>query len=258
MRPPLPEMETTSALPAEVDVVVMGRDGGRVFRVLPRERRERKRQWHSAAALPGRGRRESRMKTDCTLDRLDLRILIELQTRGRITNVELADAVGLSASPCLARVKRLEKAGFIAGYGALLRIGKLGDFQIVFAKVTLAGHRRELFARFVDAIRGVDEVMECHQATGDYDYLLKLVTRDIRHYQSVMEDLLERDIGIEKYFSYVVIKSPIAKTHCHLGTLFAAGGGVPRGDDGRRELERAIESQQGMPCNTSNSSESAF
>ena len=66
------------------------------------------------------------MKADSTLDRLDLRILGELQKRGRITNVELSDAVGLSASPCLTRVKRLEKAGFIAGYGALLGIEKLG------------------------------------------------------------------------------------------------------------------------------------
>ncbi|AXF06150.1 Lrp/AsnC family transcriptional regulator [Paraburkholderia hospita] len=163
------------------------------------------------------------MKTDCTLDRLDLRILTELQKRGRITNVELADAVGLSASPCLTRVKRLEKAGFITGYGALLRIEKLGDFQIVFTKITLADHRREDFVRFVDAVRGVDEIMECHHATGGYDYLLKFVTRNLSHYQSVMEGLLERDIGIETYFSYVIIKSPIARTHYPLETLFAAG-----------------------------------
>ncbi len=162
------------------------------------------------------------MRTDCTLDRMDLRILTELQKRGRITNVELADAVGLSASPCLTRVKRLEKAGFIAGYGARLRIEKLGDFQMVFTKVTLADHRREDLARFVDAIRGVDEIMECHHATGGYDYLLKLVTRNVTHYQSVMEGLLERDIGIEKYFSYIIIKSPIVKTHYHLETLLAA------------------------------------
>ena len=74
------------------------------------------------------------MKIDRTLDRLDLRILTELQKRGRISNVELADAVGLSASPCLTRVKRLEKAGFIAGYGARVRIEKLGDFQVVLPK----------------------------------------------------------------------------------------------------------------------------
>jgi len=162
------------------------------------------------------------MRTDCTLDRMDLRILAELQRRGRMTNVELADAIGLSASPCLARVKRLEKTGFIEGYGALLRMEKLGDFQIVFTKVTLADHRREDFVRFLDAIRGVDEIMECHHATGGYDYLLKVVARNVTHYQSVMEGLLERDIGIEKYFSYIIIKSPIVKTHYHLESLLAA------------------------------------
>lgn len=167
------------------------------------------------------------MKTDRTPDRLDLRILSELQKRGRITNVELADAVGLSASPCLRRVKRLEKAGFIAGYGATVCIEKLGDFQIVFAKITLADHRREDFVRFVDVIRGVDEIMECHHATGGYDYLLKFATRNVSHYQSVMEGLLERGIGIEKYFSYVIIKSPMVKMHYRLEPLFAADGGLP-------------------------------
>lgn len=162
------------------------------------------------------------MNTDCTLDRLDLRILTELQRCGRMTNVELADAVGLSASPCLTRVKRLERAGFIAGYGAIIKIEKLGDFQIVFAKITLADHRREDFVRFIDAIRGIDEIMECHHATGGYDFLLKFVTRDIGHYHSVIEALLERDIGIEKYFSYVIVESPIVKRRYLLDALFTA------------------------------------
>jgi Transcriptional regulators len=152
-----------------------------------------------------------------------LRILTELQKRGRITNVELAEAVGLSASPCLTRVRRLEKAGFITGYGALVAIEKLGDFQVVLTKITLADHRREGFVRFIEAIRGVDEIMECHHATGGYDYLLKFVTRNVSHYQSVMEGLLERNIGIEKYFSYVIINSPIAKTDYPLEILLAAG-----------------------------------
>ena len=162
------------------------------------------------------------MKTDCTLDRLDLRILTELQMRGRMSNVELSDAVGLSPSPCLTRVKRLETAGFIAGYGAMLKIEKLGDVQIVFAKITLADHRREDFARFIDAIRGIDEIMECHHATGGYDYLLKFVTRDLAHYHSLIEGLLERDIGIQTYFSYVIVESPIVKRRYRLEALFAA------------------------------------
>jgi DNA-binding Lrp family transcriptional regulator len=134
------------------------------------------------------------MSSDCKLDRIDLRILSQLQKKGRITNVELADAVGLSPSPCLIRVKRLEKAGYIIGYGAQIQLEKLGD---------------------------VHEIVECHLASGGYDYLLKFVTRSVSHYQSIVEGLLERNIGIEKYFSYVIIKSPFVKSHYPLETLFS-------------------------------------
>jgi DNA-binding Lrp family transcriptional regulator len=154
------------------------------------------------------------------LDRIDLRILSQLQRKGRITNVELADAVGLSPSPCLIRVKRLEKAGYIAGYGAHLELSKLGDIQLVFTEITLQDHRREDFVKFEAAIRNVDEIAECHLVSGGYDYLLKFVTRSVVHYQTVMEGLLERNIGIEKYFSYVVIKTPFVKNHFAIEKLF--------------------------------------
>ena len=161
------------------------------------------------------------MSNDCKLDRIDLRILSQLQKRGRITNVELADAVGLSPSPCLIRVKRLEKAGYIVGYGAQIQLEKLGDVQVGFTEVTLADHRREDFIKFEKAIREVDEVVECHLASGGYDYLLKFVARSVSHYQSIVEGLLERDIGIEKYFSYVIIKTSFIKTHYPLESLFS-------------------------------------
>lgn len=160
------------------------------------------------------------MNGNTKLDRIDLRILSQLQKQGRITNVELADAVGLSPSPCLVRFKRLEKAGYIAGYGARIQLQKLGDVQIVFTEVTLADHRREDFAKFEAAIRPVDEIVECHFASGGYDYLLKFVTRSVGHYQSVIEDLLERDIGIEKYFSYIIIKTTFVKSEYPLESLF--------------------------------------
>ncbi|QCP52533.1 winged helix-turn-helix transcriptional regulator [Trinickia violacea] len=161
------------------------------------------------------------MSTDCKLDRIDLRILSQLQKRGRITNIELADAVGLSASPCLIRVKRLERAGYIVGYGAQIQFEKLGDLQLVFTEVTLADHRRDDFVNFVNAIKDVDEIVECHLASGGYDYLLKFVTRSVSHYQSIIEGLLERDIGIEKYFSYVIIKTAFLKTQYPLESLFS-------------------------------------
>jgi len=143
------------------------------------------------------------MITAPKLDRIDLKILAQLQKSGRITNVELADAVGLSPSPCLTRVKRLEQAGYIQGYGAQIDLKKLGDF-----------------VRFESKIRNVDEIMECHLVSGGYDYLLKFVTPGLGHYQSLIESLLESNLGIEKYFSYIVIKSPFVKTFYPMQKLF--------------------------------------
>ena len=155
------------------------------------------------------------------LDRLDLRILAQLQKNGRVTNVDLADAVGLSPSPCLIRVKRLEQAGYISGYGAHLRLEKLGDTLTVFTEVTLADHHREDFIRFETAIREVDEIMECHLVSGGYDYLLRFLTRGVNHYQEIIEGLLDRNIGIEKYFSYIVIKTVFIKPHYTIESLVA-------------------------------------
>jgi DNA-binding Lrp family transcriptional regulator len=155
------------------------------------------------------------------IDRIDLRILSQLQENGRIANVDLAKKVGLSPSPCLMRVKRLEQAGYIKGYGARLALENLGDTLTVFTEVTLADHRREDFLRFEASIATVDEIVECHLVSGGYDYLLKFVTRGVNHYQSIVEDLLERSVGIEKYFSFIVIKSPFVKTHVPIERLYS-------------------------------------
>ncbi len=156
------------------------------------------------------------------LDRIDLRILSHLQKFGRVTNVELADAVGLSASPCLVRVRRLEKAGYISGYGAHVQMEKLGDIQVVFTEVTLSDHRAADFVRFEGAIRKVDEIVECHLVSGGYDYLLKFVTVNVAQYQEIIERLLGLNIGIEKYFSYVVIKSIFVKQFYPLEKFFTS------------------------------------
>ncbi|AOR76432.1 Lrp/AsnC family transcriptional regulator [Novosphingobium resinovorum] len=154
------------------------------------------------------------------LDRIDLKILAQLQRSGRMTNVELADAVGLSPSPCLTRVKRLEKAGFIGGYSAQINLDKLGEMLTVFTEVTLTEHRSGDFSRFETKIRKIDEIVECHLVSGGYDYLLKFVARGVAHYQQIVEAMLEGDYGIEKYFSYVVIKSPFIKQHYPIQKLF--------------------------------------
>ena len=154
------------------------------------------------------------------LDRIDIRILAELQRSGRITNIDLAEAVALSPSPCLQRVKRLEKAGCIVSYHAHIDLAKLGETTTIFTEVTLSDHHRENFQKFEEKIADVDEVIECHLVSGGYDYLLRFLTRGINHYQTVIENVLDRDIGIEKYFSYIVIKSPFVKHHFPLEKLF--------------------------------------
>ena len=154
------------------------------------------------------------------LDRIDLKILAQLQKTGRIANVELAEAVGLSPSPCLTRVKRLEQAGYITGYGAQLNLHKLGEFLTVFTQVTLHDHRSSDFARFESRIKTIDEIIECHLVSGGYDYLLKFVTQGVAQYQAIIEQMLEGNLGIEKYFSYIVIKSPFVKTYYPIQGLF--------------------------------------
>ena len=164
---------------------------------------------------------EVRVPMAVKLDRIDINILAQLQKNGRITNINLAKAVALSPSPCLLRVKRLEEAGYITSYNARIDLAKLGETITVFTEVTLNDHHREDFDRFERAIRGIDEIIECHLVSGGYDYLLKFITRGVNHYQSIIEGLLERNIGIEKYFSYIVIKTVFVKPHYPIETLVA-------------------------------------
>lgn len=154
------------------------------------------------------------------LDRIDIRILHELQKNGRISNVELAEMVHLSPSPCLMRVKKLQQAGYITGYSAQINIAKLGPTLTVFTEITLKNHRQIDFARFLQAVEKVEEVIECHLVSGGYDYLLKFVTAGISEYQEIMERLIDAEVGIDKYFSFVVIKTPFARSHLSLKTLF--------------------------------------
>lgn len=140
------------------------------------------------------------------LDRLDIKILATLQVSGRISNLDLAEKVGLSATPCMQRVKRMEAAGYIAGYGALIEIDKLAANLVVFTEITLRNHRRDDFLKFERGIQEIPQLLHCFLVTGGYDYLAQFIARDIHDYQTVIEDMLDRDLGIEKYFSYVTIK----------------------------------------------------
>jgi DNA-binding Lrp family transcriptional regulator len=154
------------------------------------------------------------------LDRIDIKILHVLQQNGRMTNVELSEVVNLSPSPCLMRVKKLQSEGYIEGYSAQINVAKLGQTLMVFTEVTLKNHRQTDFARFLAAVEKIDQLIECHVVSGGYDYLLKFVTAGIGEYQEIMERLVELDVGIDKYFSFVVLKSPVVKGHLPLTNLF--------------------------------------
>ena len=158
--------------------------------------------------------------TSLKLDRIDINILCQLQKNGRVTNVELSELVHLSPSPCLMRVKKLQEAGYITGYSAQVDLKRLGESLIVFTEVTLKNHRQIDFARAQNAFEKVENCVECHLISGGYDYLLKFVTSGVVDYQEIMERLLSSDAGIDKYFSYVVIKSPFVKNHLPLDVLF--------------------------------------
>lgn len=154
------------------------------------------------------------------LDRIDINILAQLQQNGRLSNVDLAEAVGLSPSPCLSRVRRLEDAGYIASYNARIQLAKLTEYITVFTEVTLNDHRREDFIKFESDIRRYEALQECHLVSGGYDYLLKFVIKSVARYQEMMETILDRNIGVEKYFSYIVIKTVFDRGTVPLKTLF--------------------------------------
>ena len=119
----------------------------------------------------------------CDLDAIDRRIIAELQADARLTNVDLAQRVGLSPSPCLRRVKRLEQDGYIEGYRATLRRERVGLGFSVFLGVKIEGHANERALTFEAAVTAMPEVVSCHLVSGEADYFLEVVVPDLEHYQ---------------------------------------------------------------------------
>jgi Lrp/AsnC family leucine-responsive transcriptional regulator len=146
------------------------------------------------------------VKTPKHLDRIDRNILFTLQQDGRIPNVELAKKVGLSASPCLERVKRLESQGYISGYQANLDPHKLGAGMLVFVEITLSKTSVDMFADFSAAIQEHDDIQECHLVSGNFDFLLKARVADMSSYRRLLGDTLLRLPGVSASRTYVVME----------------------------------------------------
>ncbi|GEK47616.1 AsnC family transcriptional regulator [Bisbaumannia pacifica] len=140
------------------------------------------------------------------LDRYDLKILEILARDGRITKSRLAECINLSVSPCWERVKRLEKAGIIEGYGARINARVLVKRTPVWVQVELKAHNAESFQRFEKVVRDTPEVTECVAVGGGVDYLLKVEADSIDAYQRLIDGWLTSEVGIERYFTYIVTK----------------------------------------------------
>ena len=141
------------------------------------------------------------------LDRTDLLLLAELQRNGRQTNAELAERVHLSASACLRRVQRLEREGVIAGYRAQVDPERLGLGLQAFVRVQLRQHDADSIAAFAGSVNQWDEVVACHALTGDMDYLLQVVVRDLEHFSRFLLDRLLNQAGVADVNSSFVLRT---------------------------------------------------
>jgi Lrp/AsnC family transcriptional regulator of ectoine degradation len=157
--------------------------------------------------------------TATKLDPIDLKILDAIQRDGRITKLALAEAVGLSPTPCWMRLARLEKAGIVSGYHARIAMRVIAPVATVLMEVTLASHRQADFDRFERAVRDIPEIVACWSVGGGVDYLMKIMARDIDAYQRLVDALLGRELGIDRYFTYIVIKTVKEETVLPIGEL---------------------------------------
>ena len=146
------------------------------------------------------------MKHEKTLDKIDRRILRELQQDGRITFSELAKRVGLSTSPCLERVRRMEREGVIAGYTALLNPKFLNAELIVFVQIRLTRTSQDIFERFKQAAVEIEEVQECYLISGNFDYLIKARVSDMDAYRHFLGTTLLKLPGVQESTSYAVME----------------------------------------------------
>jgi Lrp/AsnC family leucine-responsive transcriptional regulator len=141
-----------------------------------------------------------------TLDKLDHRILAALQKDGRISMKELGEQVGLSVTPCIERVRRMERDGVIAGYYARVNPEALGATLLVFVEITLNHKSGNMFEQFRREVLRIPEVQECHLVSGDFDYLIKARIRGMAEYRKLLGDILLQLPGAAQSKSYVVME----------------------------------------------------
>jgi Lrp/AsnC family leucine-responsive transcriptional regulator len=147
------------------------------------------------------------------LDHIDRKILTILQQDGRIANNKLAEKVGLTTTPTLERVKRLEREGIIKGYSARVDEEAIGKGLVVFCSLRLAVHQMHTLDEVCDKINEMSEIQSCYHITGDSDFLLKIVVADMPAYEKFMHDKLTRLPGIERIYSNIVLSTKKENFH---------------------------------------------
>lgn len=142
------------------------------------------------------------------LDETDVKILSILQKDGRITNADLAKAVGLSPPSALQRVRRLEEAGIVKGYVALLDAERLGLKVTVLAMISLSLHQEQPIERFRRSVQEIGQIVECYHCSGEFDFLLKILVPDIRAYEALIRERVSKIRGIRQITSSFVLAVP--------------------------------------------------
>lgn len=145
------------------------------------------------------------------IDQTDLRILAELQANARLSNAELSRRVNLSPTPCLERVRRLERDGYILGYEARLNPHKLGHSLVCFIEVSLDRTTPEVFDRFREAVTARPEVQECHMVGGGFDYIVKVRLPDMASYRGFLGDFMVSLPGVRETHTYVVMEEILSR-----------------------------------------------
>ena len=156
------------------------------------------------------------------LDSIDVKILAALQRDGRITNQKLADSVGLTARPCLERVRRLRSSGIIVGYQAVIDLEKLSRPVTVISEIVLESQaRRDQVAR---RFRQIDEIVECWEVSGAFDYIARVVCADLSSYESITAELIgDPVLGVARIVSHIVLR-PVRRFAGYPNELLAARG----------------------------------
>lgn len=155
--------------------------------------------------------------SDPTPDEIDLRILALLQQEGRISNARLAERLHLSETPVWRRLRRLEDDGFIVAYQAILNRKKLGIGLLAFVQITFSNHNGEQPDQFEQAIAAIPEIMSCHNVTGESDYFLQVVARDLESYGDFVSKVLRRLPGVAEIRSSLSLREVKSSSKLPIG-----------------------------------------